>query len=125
MAKGSKKKTSAANTRYFNAYNPEKQRKARLARHLKRHPNDAQANKASTKNRRKAPLNKLGWLTREMANKIYIGKAIKDIDAVTIVNSLSPQQRVKMAQAHAQLRKITNRLSYKKDKKPTKLGYAG
>jgi hypothetical protein len=127
MAKGSKKKTSAANTRYFSGYNAEKQRKARLERHLKKHPNDAQAKKAKPTYRRKKPETKLGWLTRQVAANIYIGFTPgRNDDPVNIVNGLSPLNKVKTAQAAKTLRKIRNRLEYQKeDKSKSKLGYAG
>lgn len=129
MAKQSKKKTSASNTRYFSAYNGDKQRQKRLERHLKRHPNDAQAKKCKPTYRRKAPQNKLGWLTREMANLIYMGFTPgKNDEAAIIVNNMKPSDKKQTAYLASQLKKCRNRLQYQsKEKRDTikQLGYAG
>ena len=67
-----KKSTSESSKRYYSSYNPEAKRMERLGRHLKKHPNDTQANSAmdNPKVRRKKPINKDGWLSRDMLQKL-------------------------------------------------------
>ena len=108
-------KRSESNKQYFNAYNPEKQREKRLQRHLKKHPNDAQASSAKPTVRRKKPLNKGGWLTREMSARVYLGFAPgKNDDAVSIMNSLTRSDQKEMAKWFSKLRGIRNMLAYQK-----------
>lgn len=123
------KKQSDSNKRYFAGYNPEKQRQTRKDKHLKSHPNDGQAKNSKATHRRSAPNNKGGWLTRENANKVYIGViGGKDDQPINILNAMTSSEKKKMAQYAAQLRKIHNRLqneSKKPQEKKPNLGYAG
>lgn len=124
-----KKTKSEAQKRYFASYNPEKQREKRLQRHLKNHPNDAQASNGSRGSRRVKPQNKGGWLTRQMASVIYLGKLPgKDDDAINIMNSMKPVDKVQMAKFSRFVKKVRARSQYEKDSKSSKLnklGYAG
>jgi len=71
---GSKGNNSVSSKQYYNTYNYEAQRRKRLERHLKRQPNDEQA-QAALKNihhRGPRPSNKEGgWLTRDMSVKDF------------------------------------------------------
>lgn len=122
-----KKQRSEANKRYYSSYNGTKQREKRLKRHMKNHPNDVQSSKASPVYRRRKPLNKGGWLTRQMANFVYIGKLPgKDDQAVNVLNAMKPVDRMNMARLASTVRSIHNRLEYEKEDKSTaKIGYAG
>lgn len=128
MAKNSKKTKSDSDKRYFAAYNDTKQRQKRLDRHLRKHPNDVQAKKAKPVYRRKSPVNKGGWLNREMANSVYIGKiAGKDESAITILNNLTKQTKFAMAKYSAMIRATHKRIEYEKEEKKINplTGYAG
>lgn len=129
MAKGSKKKTSESNKRYFAGYSPEKQYQKRKDKHLKNHPNDVQAKKAKPTQGRTKPLNKGGWLTRQTAPNVYIGKLPgKEDQAINVLNAMKPSDQKKMAQLAARLRKCHNRLQYESEDKThlvKQLGYAG
>jgi len=67
MANNKGRGQKAAKKNYYNSYNPEAQRKIRLERHLKNHPNDDQA-KAAKKNPQargpKPSKEVLGWVDR-------------------------------------------------------------
>ena len=128
MSKGSKKTKSDSDKRYFAAYNDIKQRQKRKDRHLRKHPNDGQAKKAKPAHRRTKPLNKGGWLNRQMANSVYIGKiAGKDESAITILNSLTKQTQFAMARYSAMIRATHNRFRFEKQEKKINplTGYAG
>lgn len=123
------KKMSESNKLYFAGYNPEKQRQTRKDKHLKNHPNDGQAKNAKATQRRTAPNNKGGWLTRDNASKVYIGAiAGKDDQPINVLNAMTSSEQKQMAQYAAKLRKIHNRLQYESKKpqsKTSNLGYAG
>lgn len=127
MAKQSKKTKSESDKRYFNGYNGEKQREKRLKRHMKNHPSDVQASKASPVYRRRKPLNKGGWVTRQVADTIYIGHLPgKDENAISVLNGMKPVDQAAMAQFARMIKKTHNRNEYvREDKSKPKLGYAG
>jgi len=67
MANNKGRGHKAAKKNYYNSYNPEAQRKARLERHLKDHPNDDQALKAKKSLKARGPKpskEKIGWVNR-------------------------------------------------------------
>jgi|AntRauTorcE11897_2_1112592.scaffolds.fasta_scaffold00424_27 hypothetical protein len=124
--KGSKKKPSDSAKRYYAGYDPVKQREMRLKRHMKKHPNDGQAEKAKPVFRRRKPLTKGGWLNRQMAKEIYIGNYGKDDDAISILNSMTNFDQKLMARLSAKVKSVRNRAEYQKETKTKpKLGYAG
>lgn len=65
----SKGRNSASDKAYYSSYNYEAQRRKRLERHLKRQPNDEQAQTALKNIHHRGPRpsnNKGGWMTRSM-----------------------------------------------------------
>ena len=68
MANSKGRSASASHKAYYAKYDPIAARRRRIERHLKRQPNDVQAQAAlkDLKNRRQKPQNENGWLTREM-----------------------------------------------------------
>lgn len=65
----SKGRNSASYKAYYNSYNYEAQRRKRLERHLKRQPNDEQAQAALKNIHHRGPRpsnNEGGWMTRNM-----------------------------------------------------------
>lgn len=86
---GSKGNNSASSKAYYGSYNPAKQRAKRLERHLKKHPNDVQAQNALSNPQLRGPKpsnNKNGWLTRDMLVSDFTpaknGKPIKVTERV-------------------------------------------
>lgn len=69
MAGNKGRSSSASHKAYYGRYDYTAQRKKRLARHLKNHPNDAQAVEAhkSPSTRGPRPGQKLGWVDRKAA----------------------------------------------------------
>jgi len=113
--------------RYYGAYSSEKQRSKRLARHMKKHPNDGQAKGSKALHRRGKPNNKGGWMNRSMATLIYIGRGQKDGDVLSIMNSMTNFEKKRMAVYYAMEKAVHNRLRYQKNELPkaSNLGYAG
>ena len=86
---GSKGRSSVSDKAYYSGYNPQAQRRKRLERHLKRHPEDVQAQEALKDPQLRAPKvpnNQNGWFTRDMAVMEFIphknGKPVKVVEHV-------------------------------------------
>ena len=108
MAGNKGRSQKAAKKNYYNSYNYEKNRTLRLKRHLNKHPEDVQAQRALGNIHHKGPRpsnDKLGWVDRsETINGFTSDK--KD-DANHIYYDVSgPHSARQIAQMAAHIRKV-------------------
>lgn len=121
-----------AQKNYYSSYpnKAAKNRKSRLERHQKNHPNDTQG--GSTNYRKKTPENVSGWLTPQMDNKLTPSQitpvTVKDErsgrkkevipECAEHLKNMTKAERKKFSEIYARVRKVhKHEDSYGKSKK--------